>query len=155
MKAFTLKAFIMTVCHILGYPRIGAKRELKKAKEAYWQGEISRQALETTVKELRLSHWQAQQKAGLYVVSVGDFAFYDQVLNVSGRYRHVLTPSRKWRLATWISTRPFAWFVGVRQPVSQPPPELQIASFSNIMSHKTPPRCACVEGVVFASVIGN
>ncbi|MGY4878493.1 5-methyltetrahydropteroyltriglutamate--homocysteine S-methyltransferase [Vreelandella aquamarina] len=73
----------MTVSHILGYPRIGAKRELKKAAEAYWQGEISRQALETTGKELRLSHWQTQQKAGLDVVSVGDFAFYDQVLNVS------------------------------------------------------------------------
>lgn len=73
----------MTVSHILGYPRIGAKRELKKATEAYWQGEISRQALETTGKELRLSHWQTQQKAGLDVVSVGDFAFYDQVLNVS------------------------------------------------------------------------
>ncbi|MGS2744778.1 5-methyltetrahydropteroyltriglutamate--homocysteine S-methyltransferase [Halomonas sp. LS-001] len=73
----------MTVSHILGYPRIGAKRELKKATEAYWQGEISRQALEAAGKELRLSHWQTQQKAGLDVVSVGDFAFYDQVLNVS------------------------------------------------------------------------
>lgn len=37
----------MTVSHILGYPRIGARRELKKATEAYWQGECSREALET------------------------------------------------------------------------------------------------------------
>ncbi|SDN82489.1 5-methyltetrahydropteroyltriglutamate--homocysteine S-methyltransferase [Vreelandella arcis] len=73
----------MTVSHILGYPRIGAQRELKKATEAYWKGECSREALEKTGRELRLRHWQAQQSAGLDLVSVGDFAFYDQVLNVS------------------------------------------------------------------------
>lgn len=73
----------MTVSHILGYPRIGARRELKKATEAYWQGECSREVLEQTGRDLRLRHWQAQQAAGLDMVSVGDFAFYDQVLNVS------------------------------------------------------------------------
>ncbi|MDN6298349.1 MAG: 5-methyltetrahydropteroyltriglutamate--homocysteine S-methyltransferase [Halomonas sp.] len=73
----------MTVSHILGYPRIGAKRELKKATEAYWKGDIDRAALEQTAKSLRADHWQAQQDAGLDLVSVGDFAFYDQVLNVS------------------------------------------------------------------------
>ncbi|MDN6321736.1 MAG: 5-methyltetrahydropteroyltriglutamate--homocysteine S-methyltransferase [Halomonas sp.] len=73
----------MTVSHILGYPRIGAQRELKKATEAYWKGECTRSELESTGCELRLSHWQAQQDAGLDFVSVGDFAFYDQVLNVS------------------------------------------------------------------------
>ncbi|NYS59888.1 5-methyltetrahydropteroyltriglutamate--homocysteine S-methyltransferase [Vreelandella salicampi] len=73
----------MTVSHILGYPRIGAQRELKKATEAYWAGEQSREALETQGKTLRQAHWQAQFDAGLDYVSVGDFAFYDQVLNVS------------------------------------------------------------------------
>lgn len=73
----------MTVSHILGYPRIGARRELKKATEAYWQGECPREALEQVGRDLRLRHWQAQQAAGLDLVSVGDFAFYDQVLNVS------------------------------------------------------------------------
>ncbi|MCH4812542.1 5-methyltetrahydropteroyltriglutamate--homocysteine S-methyltransferase [Vreelandella neptunia] len=73
----------MTVSHILGYPRIGAQRELKKATEAYWKGECPRSELEDTGRELRLRHWQAQQDAGLDFVSVGDFAFYDQVLNVS------------------------------------------------------------------------
>ncbi|MGE6607842.1 5-methyltetrahydropteroyltriglutamate--homocysteine S-methyltransferase [Halomonas sp. NPDC076908] len=73
----------MTVSHILGYPRIGAQRELKKATEAYWSGDCSRSELESTGRELRLRHWQAQQDAGLDFVSVGDFAFYDQVLNVS------------------------------------------------------------------------
>ncbi|MDN3559530.1 5-methyltetrahydropteroyltriglutamate--homocysteine S-methyltransferase [Vreelandella neptunia] len=73
----------MTVSHILGYPRIGAQRELKKATEAYWKGECTRSELESTGRKLRLRHWQAQQDAGLDFVSVGDFAFYDQVLNVS------------------------------------------------------------------------
>lgn len=73
----------MTVSHILGYPRIGARRELKKITEAYWRGDATREALESTAQALRLHHWQIQQAAGLDMVSVGDFAFYDQVLNVS------------------------------------------------------------------------
>lgn len=73
----------MTVSHTLGYPRIGAQRELKKATEAYWKGDYTRSELESTGRELRLRHWQVQQDAGLDLVSVGDFAFYDQVLNVS------------------------------------------------------------------------
>ncbi|WP_311944761.1 5-methyltetrahydropteroyltriglutamate--homocysteine S-methyltransferase [Halomonas piscis] len=73
----------MTVSHILGYPRIGARRELKTATEAYWKGEIDLATLEQTAKTLRAEHWQAQSEAGLDFVSVGDFAFYDQVLNVS------------------------------------------------------------------------
>lgn len=69
--------------HTLGYPRIGAQRELKKALEAYWAGELTRDALEQTGKELRARHWQEQKDAGLDFVSVGDFAFYDQILNLS------------------------------------------------------------------------
>ncbi|MBE0505557.1 MAG: 5-methyltetrahydropteroyltriglutamate--homocysteine S-methyltransferase [Marinospirillum sp.] len=69
--------------HTLGYPRIGAQRELKKALEAYWAGEISRETLEQTGQELRIRHWQEQKDAGLDFVTVGDFAFYDQILNLS------------------------------------------------------------------------
>ena len=73
----------MTLAHVLGYPRIGADRELKRAVEAYWRGELDRDALEASARELRARHWQAQRDAGLDLVTVGDFAFYDQVLNVS------------------------------------------------------------------------
>ncbi|MBB3232407.1 5-methyltetrahydropteroyltriglutamate--homocysteine S-methyltransferase [Halomonas stenophila] len=73
----------MTLAHVLGYPRIGADRELKKATEAYWKGESDREALEATGRELRQRHWAAQREAGLDLVTVGDFAFYDQVLDVS------------------------------------------------------------------------
>ncbi|MCH4564822.1 5-methyltetrahydropteroyltriglutamate--homocysteine S-methyltransferase [Halomonas sp. EGI 63088] len=73
----------MTLAHIAGYPRIGANRELKKATEAYWKGEIDLETLEATGRELRQRHWAAQREAGLDLVTVGDFAFYDQVLDVS------------------------------------------------------------------------
>ncbi|MDV6319703.1 5-methyltetrahydropteroyltriglutamate--homocysteine S-methyltransferase [Chromohalobacter sp. HP20-39] len=73
----------MALAHILGYPRIGANRELKKAVEAYWKGDIDQAALEQRGKALRAAHWQASRDAGLDLVTVGDFAFYDQVLNVS------------------------------------------------------------------------
>ncbi|WP_404416668.1 5-methyltetrahydropteroyltriglutamate--homocysteine S-methyltransferase [Marinospirillum sp.] len=69
--------------HTLGYPRIGAQRELKKAVEAYWAGDLTQEQLEQAGRELRAHHWQEQQQAGLDFVSVGDFAFYDQVLNLS------------------------------------------------------------------------
>ncbi|WP_445365627.1 5-methyltetrahydropteroyltriglutamate--homocysteine S-methyltransferase [Microbulbifer sp. ANSA001] len=73
----------MAQTHILGYPRIGANRELKKAQEAYWRGEISQQQLLQVGAEIRRSNWQAQSDAGLDWVTVGDFAWYDQVLNHS------------------------------------------------------------------------
>ena len=73
----------MTLAHIAGYPRIGADRELKRAVEAYWRGELDREGLEAVGRELRARHWAAQCEAGLDLVTVGDFAFYDQVLDLS------------------------------------------------------------------------
>jgi len=71
----------MVTTHNLGFPRIGAKRELKFALEAYWKGQSSRDELKALGKELRQRHWQNQ--SGLDLVPVGDFAFYDQVLDMS------------------------------------------------------------------------
>ncbi|AAZ98239.1 5-methyltetrahydropteroyltriglutamate--homocysteine S-methyltransferase [Thiobacillus denitrificans ATCC 25259] len=71
----------MALTHNLGFPRIGARRELKFALESYWKGESSRDALEAVGADLRRRHWQDQ--AALDLVPVGDFAFYDQVLDMS------------------------------------------------------------------------
>ena len=71
----------MTTIHNLGFPRIGARRELKFALESYWKGESSRDALKVLGAQLRQRHWQ--QQAGLDLVPVGDFSFYDQVLDMS------------------------------------------------------------------------
>lgn len=71
----------MTTIHNLGFPRIGAQRELKFALESYWRGEATRESLEELGAQLRQRHWQDQQ--GLDLVPVGDFSFYDQVLDMS------------------------------------------------------------------------
>ena len=71
----------MTTIHTLGFPRVGAQRELKFALEKHWRGEIPADDLEATGRELRARHWALQRKAGLDFVTVGDFAFYDHVAN--------------------------------------------------------------------------
>jgi 5-methyltetrahydropteroyltriglutamate--homocysteine methyltransferase len=71
----------MAFTHNLGFPRIGARRELKFALEAYWKGESARDELEALGAELRRRHWREQ--AALDLAPVGDFAFYDQVLDMS------------------------------------------------------------------------
>lgn len=67
--------------HNLGFPRIGAKRELKFALESYWRGESSKDQLTSVGAQLRQRHWAHQAKLDL--VPVGDFSFYDQVLDLS------------------------------------------------------------------------
>lgn len=69
--------------HNLGFPRIGANRELKKACEAYWSGKISLQELEETGRLERLKNWQIQQKTGIGLIPSNDFSFYDQVADWS------------------------------------------------------------------------
>ncbi|MFZ5495138.1 MAG: 5-methyltetrahydropteroyltriglutamate--homocysteine S-methyltransferase [Verrucomicrobiota bacterium] len=69
--------------HTLGYPRIGEKRELKKATEAYWQGKITRAELEATGRNLRRQNWLTQQAAGIDLIPSNDFSFYDQMLDLT------------------------------------------------------------------------
>ncbi|ROZ78227.1 5-methyltetrahydropteroyltriglutamate--homocysteine S-methyltransferase [Ramlibacter sp. WS9] len=71
----------MVRTHTLGFPRMGAHRELKFALEKHWRGEIGAAALEAVGAELRARHWSVQQAAALDAVAVGDFAFYDHVAN--------------------------------------------------------------------------
>jgi 5-methyltetrahydropteroyltriglutamate--homocysteine methyltransferase len=71
----------MVTTHNLGFPRIGAKRELKFAQEQYWKGQSSHDELKSLGAQLRQRHWENQ--SGLDQVPVGDFSFYDQVLDTS------------------------------------------------------------------------
>ena len=66
----------------IGYPRIGPKRELKKALEQFWKGEIKEQDLHAVAKDLRKQNWQTQKDNGVDLISSNDFSFYDQVLDV-------------------------------------------------------------------------
>lgn len=69
--------------HTLGFPRVGLRRELKKAQESYWAGNSSQQDLLAVGRELRARHWQQQKEAGIDLLPVGDFAWYDHVLTTS------------------------------------------------------------------------
>ncbi|MEW6703567.1 MAG: 5-methyltetrahydropteroyltriglutamate--homocysteine S-methyltransferase [Pseudomonadota bacterium] len=73
----------MARSHILGFPRIGAQRELKAALESFWRGESDEQALQRTGRQLRERHWALQRAAGLSLLTAGDFAFYDHMLEHS------------------------------------------------------------------------
>ncbi|UST82865.1 5-methyltetrahydropteroyltriglutamate--homocysteine S-methyltransferase [Pseudomonas siliginis] len=73
----------MALAHSLGFPRIGRDRELKKAQEAFWKGELNEAGLRDVGRELRKVHWNLQKNAGIDLLPVGDFAWYDQVLTHS------------------------------------------------------------------------
>jgi len=69
--------------HVSGYPRIGEKRELKQALEAFWQARLDAAGLDTLARDLRLRHWQEQAAAGLSFVATNDFSLYDGILDLA------------------------------------------------------------------------
>lgn len=73
----------MATAHILGFPRIGSRREMKFAVEKYWKGQISQKELQEEGQRLRKSNFLQQQNKGLDFVTVGDFSWYDHVLDTS------------------------------------------------------------------------
>ena len=84
----------MALSHIVGYPRIGQRRELKRATESYWDGKVTREELHATAAALRLEAWQGMREAGIDLIPSNTFSFYDQVLDaiamvgaVPARYR--------------------------------------------------------------------
>ena len=72
----------MTTFHLSGFPRVGAKRELKFAQERYWRGEITEADLLDIAKKLREINWQHQANANADFVAVADFTFYDHILDL-------------------------------------------------------------------------
>jgi 5-methyltetrahydropteroyltriglutamate--homocysteine methyltransferase len=83
----------------LGYPRMGAGRELKKALEAFWGGKIPAEALEATAKELRRLNWSSMKAAGIDQIPSNDFSLYDHMLDatvlvgaIPGRYEEIGEP---------------------------------------------------------------
>jgi 5-methyltetrahydropteroyltriglutamate--homocysteine methyltransferase len=73
----------MTIASTLGFPRIGARRELKTALERFWSGTIDEAALDATAKDLRARHWRAQVGSRISHVPSGDFSLYDHVLDTA------------------------------------------------------------------------
>ncbi|WP_413975343.1 5-methyltetrahydropteroyltriglutamate--homocysteine S-methyltransferase [Stenotrophomonas acidaminiphila] len=73
----------MTIVTNLGFPRIGARRELKRALESYWHGESDAAQLQATAAELRVRHWKLQREAGVDLPPSNDFSLYDHVLDTA------------------------------------------------------------------------
>ena len=68
---------------VIGFPRVGKLRELKFASEKYFRGEIIKENLNDTAKELRKYHWKLQKESGINYISSNDFSFYDGVLDTT------------------------------------------------------------------------
>jgi 5-methyltetrahydropteroyltriglutamate--homocysteine methyltransferase len=73
----------MALSHVVGYPRIGTRRELKRATESYWDDAITREELEATARTLRLEAWTRMRDAGITLIPSNTFSFYDQVLDTT------------------------------------------------------------------------
>ena len=89
--------------YTIGFPRIGERRELKFALEAYWSGAEPYTHLEETARMLRHRHWRYQRDAGMELVSVGDFSLYDNMLDtavmlgaVPERFRDIEDPAERY-----------------------------------------------------------
>ncbi|AIL32311.1 5-methyltetrahydropteroyltriglutamate--homocysteine S-methyltransferase [Basilea psittacipulmonis] len=72
----------MTTFHVLGFPRVGPNRELKFSQERYWRGEVTEAELLDVAKSLRETNWKNQAAANADYVAVGDFTFYDHILDL-------------------------------------------------------------------------
>ncbi|XEC96752.1 5-methyltetrahydropteroyltriglutamate--homocysteine S-methyltransferase [Paenibacillus tarimensis] len=68
---------------VLGYPRIGADREWKKALEAFWSGKIEEPEFHRQMRDIRLNHLRKQRGKGIDYIPVNDFSYYDQVLDTA------------------------------------------------------------------------
>src|SRR5271156_3303698 len=73
----------MVISANLGFPRIGHRRELKKALEQFWSNKISEDELVAVGKNIRKTNWQMQKDAGIDHIPSNDFSFYDHMLDAA------------------------------------------------------------------------
>ncbi|KAI9082287.1 hypothetical protein K1719_035710 [Acacia pycnantha] len=69
--------------HIVGYPRMGPKRELKFALESFWDGKSSAEELQKVAADLRVAIWKQMADAGIKYIPSNTFSYYDQVLDTT------------------------------------------------------------------------
>ncbi|MBD3823802.1 MAG: 5-methyltetrahydropteroyltriglutamate--homocysteine S-methyltransferase, partial [Epsilonproteobacteria bacterium] len=69
--------------YVIGFPRIGEQRELKRVLESYWAKEVPFSEVERVARELRERHWRYQSDAGIDCISCNDFSLYDNMLDTS------------------------------------------------------------------------
>ncbi|MFO7597924.1 MAG: 5-methyltetrahydropteroyltriglutamate--homocysteine S-methyltransferase [Desulfocurvibacter africanus] len=131
--------------HILGFPRIGAKRELKQALERHWRGEISQAELIDIGRDLKRRHWAIQHKAGLSLVATGDFSFYDHVLDTTLMLGTV--PERFGRGQAGLET----CFRMARGDAERNIPAMEMTKWFNTNYHYIVPELSSSQGLSLAS----
>jgi 5-methyltetrahydropteroyltriglutamate--homocysteine methyltransferase len=122
--------------HTLGYPRIGADRELKHATEAYWHGDLAADELLAVGAKLRAANWATQRDAGIDLVAVNDFSFYDQVLDTTCLVGAV-PPRFAWDGSTIGLDLRFQIARGVRPAAVKPADEAEAADHSDQVDCQT------------------
>lgn len=73
----------MSKNYIIGFPRIGEKRELKFALESFWSQKSDLNELNRVANALKIKHWSYQKAAGIEYISSNDFSFYDNMLDMA------------------------------------------------------------------------
>jgi 5-methyltetrahydropteroyltriglutamate--homocysteine methyltransferase len=120
----------MVQSSILGFPRMGVNRDLKKATEAYWAGKLSQDELLAEGKRLRLEHWKIQKDAGIDIIPSNDFAFYDQVLDHIQLFGVVPERYTKYNLAP--IDEYFAMGRGLQKPATDSSPAVDVPSLEMV-----------------------
>lgn len=77
---------------VIGYPYIGENREWKRSVESFWKQDVTEEVFQQQMKELRLDHIKRQQALGVELITVGDFTFYDRMLDLAVMFG--LVPNR-------------------------------------------------------------
>ena len=84
---------------VLGFPRIGPNRELKKVTESYWKGNATVEELFKVGKDLRAQNWKLQKEAGVDIIPSNDFSYYDQILDLSVLFNVIPDRYTKYQLS--------------------------------------------------------
>ncbi|KAG6873735.1 hypothetical protein C0995_011554 [Termitomyces sp. Mi166 len=79
----------MVLSSVLGFPRIGANREVKKAVEAYWAGKLSAEDLNKAAAEVKKASWTTVKAQGVDFIPSGEFSLYDHVLDHAAAFNVV------------------------------------------------------------------
>lgn len=120
----------MVLSSVLGFPRIGPNRELKKITEAYWGGKASVDELLQVGKELRAANWKRQKDAGVDIIPSNDFSYYDQVLDLSLLFNVIPDRYRKYDLPL-IDTL-FAMGRGLQRPATGSSPAVDVPALEMV-----------------------
>jgi len=106
----------MVLTSNLGYPRIGLKRELKFALEAYWNNKSDLESLLKTSRDIQINNWKIQQNLGIDIIPSNDFSLYDHVLDTAFMV-NAIPPRFFHEQITDIHTRYFAMARGFQKQV--------------------------------------